>query len=114
MANINLQMGFLKTGSFILKDPTTNQVLTTGYSNLVLNNSNPEVANFQADSTSPDPESKIKATPAAVGSGNLTISVDVTYTDPGDGVQRTETKSMTKTFEVAGTPHGASLELVFP
>lgn len=114
MADINLQIGVSKSKNFTLRDATNNAPISANYSNLQFSNSNPASATFQADSGAPDPESLVKAIPVAVGSGTVAITVDVTYTDPGDGVQRTETKTLTKTFEVTGTPHGANLELVFP
>lgn len=114
MADINLQIGGTKSGSFVIKDAVTNTTLSANYSNLQFSNSNPEFATFQPNSSVSDPESMVKGFPLAVGSGTVVITVDVTYTDPGDGVQRTETKTLSKTFEVTGTPHGANLELVFP
>lgn len=114
MADINLKIGEAKASSFILRDSVNNSLLSATYSNLQFSNSNPSVATFQANSSAPDPESIVKASSLAVGSGTVVITVDVTYTDPGDGVQRTETKTLTKTFEVTGTPHGANLDIVFP
>jgi len=115
MADINLQIGVsFKMGDFVTKDSVTNTNLSATYSNLVFDNSNPEVANFEPNVLAPDPESKVKASPLAIGSGTVTITVDVTYTDLGDNQQHTETKIIIKTFEVIGAPNGASLELVFP
>ena len=114
MANINLQVGGSKTTNFIVRDATNNAPLSANFSNLQIANTNPEVASFISDTTASDPESRVKAIATAIGGGTINISVDITYVDPGDGVQRTETKTLTKTFEVTGTPHGASIDIIFP
>lgn len=115
MADINLQVGGQnKFGSFVNKDNIDNGALPTTYANLTFNNSNPEFATFEPNTNATDPESMVKAIPVAIGSGSVTATVDATYTDPGDNQQRTETKSITRTFEVVGMPHGSHLELIFP
>lgn len=113
MADINLTVGGgAKFAPFNLKDNVTGAYIPATYSNLRFSNSNPEFATFEPNPNSPD--SSVKADDVAVGSGTVVITVHVDYIDTGDNQTKSEDKSITKTFEVVGAPHGANLELVFP
>lgn len=115
MADINLTVGGgNKSGNFVLKDNINNGAISAAYSTLQFNNSNPEFATFEGNENAPDPESIVKAIPVAIGIGTVVITVHVDYIDPGDNQPKSEDITITKTFEVVGTPHGASLELTFP
>lgn len=115
MADINLQVGGgNKFGSFVLRDDTDNSGISATYSNLQFVNSNPGAAIFEPNTNAPDPESMVKATPISPGTGTVDITVHVDYTDPGDNQPKSENKTITKTFEVVGAPHGTHIELNFP
>ena len=115
MSDINLTVGGgNKFGNFVLKDNVNDGAIPATYSNLQFNNSNPEFATFEANANAPDPESMVKAIPVAIGIGTVVITVRVDYIDAGDNQSKSEDKTITKTFEVIGAPHGASLELIFP
>ncbi len=113
MADINLTVGGgAKFATFNLKDNVTGNYITATYSNLVIINSNPEFASAVPNPS--NPESSVKVDDIAAGSGTITFNIHVDYIDAGDNLPKSEDKSITKTFEVVGAPHGANLELIFP
>jgi len=113
MADINLTVGQEKFASISLIDDVTNGLITSAsFSNISISNSHPQLILVEPNSVSPT--NSVRAQGVSAGVGSVVISVDCSYTDAGDNQPKTETLSITKTFEVIGTPHGAHLVINFP
>ncbi len=108
MADITLTVGQNIGGAVKLYDNVTNNEINAVFASTSIDNSNPEFATF---SVNPSFTNVINGTGISSGSGTVTITTTVTYTDAGNGVEYTETKTITKTFEVIGSPNGTHLEL---
>lgn len=111
MADINLTVGASKFAPINLVDNQNGSFISTTFSNLSITNDHPEVATIEPNPMSPD--NSIKASGISAGTGTAVISVDCSYTDPGDNLPKTQTLTATKTFEVVGVPHGAHLQIIF-
>jgi len=111
MADINLQIGQLKTAGFVLIDNVTLQQINGTFSNqTILSNSNPQFATFSIGAN----PNYVNATGVQVGSGTVVISLHADYTDAGNGTAQSQDFTITKTFTVIGNPNGAHPELNFP
>lgn len=109
MADITLTIGQNIGFQIKLFDNVTNEELTATLANTSVSNTNPEFAGF---SVSPFFTNIVNGNGISTGSGTITITADVTYTDPGNGQTVTENLSVTKSFEVIGSPHGAHIDIV--
>lgn len=111
MTTLTLNVGQGKAGFLRLFDAITGDILTAIFSNpQIVSNSNPAAAEFVIN---PSNQNNINAGGHAIGSGQVVISADVEYTDPGDGNVKNESVSVTKDFEVVGGAHGATFDVVF-
>lgn len=113
MADINLVVGAPnpKFATINLLDNITGGLIPAVFSNLSVANDHPEFATIEPNSSSPN--NSVKAIGISPGTGTAVISVDCSYTDSGDNQPKSERMSITKTFEVVGTPHGAHLHIAF-
>lgn len=110
---VSVQVGAQKSGTIYIRDQVTGVFLSGVISNIVIQNYNPTIATVELGSA----VNSVKVNGVAAGSGSAIVSCQVTYTDPGDGLQKTETKSIvvsyTVTNQVASSPHGVKLALAF-
>ena len=111
-ATLTLQIGAgSKYAGINVIDQVTGVAITpVTISNVVVQNNNPELATIIQN---PSNTSGLKATPIAAGSGTALVTCHVVYTDPGDGLQKSEDKSILLSYTVSGTPHGVRLALTF-
>jgi hypothetical protein len=108
-AFVSLQVGGVtKASTITVVDSITGSPLSSSISNVVVQNINPEFANVALLSGT-----TVKAAPVAAGTGTAIVSCNVSYVDPGDGLQKNQTKSVLLSYTVTGTPHGANLTLSF-
>lgn len=113
MADINLVVGGpSKFAPLNLVDNVNGSFISATFSNLSVSNDHPELATIEPNPLSPG--NSLKATGISAGTGTAIISVDCSYVDTGDNHSKTETLSVTKTYEVVGVPHGAHLQINFP
>jgi hypothetical protein len=98
-----------KYATITVLDQTTGTPLSATISNVSVQNNNPEIATV---STTGNPN-QIKVAAVATGSGSATVSCHVVYTDPGDGLQKSENRTIIINYTVIGAPHGAKLSLAF-
>lgn len=108
---ITMQYGAsAKYGSINLIDQVNgNYIAPTAITNLVIQNQNPDVAAVTMSTTT-----SVKVAAVAGGTGTATVSCHVVYTDPGDGLQKSEDKTIVVAYTVNYTPpHGAKLALLF-
>lgn len=97
----------IKSDSIKVIDQVTNNEITASITSVSIQNSNPEVAAVSYLSR------VIKITRVKAGSGTASISCRVSYVDPGDGLQKTEDRTIIINYTVIGTPHGIKLSLTF-
>lgn len=111
---VNLQVGAsAKTSPLAVVDSTTGDVITANISNVVIDNSHPEIISITSQYYQGGAYT-IKATPVSGGSGIAKVTCHVVYTDPGDGLQKSEDKVIVIAYAVTYTPpHGAKLSLTF-
>ena len=107
MADIILTVGQTNGGVIKLFDDVTNNQIAAAFANTSIDNSNPEFANLEVHSSL----NSFNASGVMVGTGSMTVTADVTYTDAGNGQTYTQTKSVTKSFEVIGSPNGSHLDI---
>lgn len=109
---LSLQVGAgSKYGYLNVIDLVTGSGIATTVTNIVVQNNNPELATITASpSISP---TAIAATAIAPGNGTATVTCHLQYTDPGDGLQKSEDKSTIVSYTVIGSPHGVKLTLSF-
>lgn len=101
----------VKSAALRIVDNVTGTFLSATVSNIVIENSNPEIATVTVDTSSSLPI--IKVTRVSGGSGTASVTCHISYTDPGDGLQKSEDKTIVISFTVTGAPHGAKLSLTF-
>lgn len=114
MADISLNVGQLVGGNMALIDNVTGNPVPATFSNqAVASNSNPEFADFFVNTTDPN---RINGNGIAVGSGQVVITADGSYIDPGDGSAQSASFSVTKNFTVTSVsgPNGVTFDVVFP
>lgn len=108
-ASVSLQVGGnTKFGTINVIDSTTGNFLTATISSIVIQNNNPEIATVSQNNAT-----SVKAVAVSAGTGTAIVSCNISYVDPGDGLQKNQTKSAVVSYTVTGTPHGAGLTLQF-
>jgi hypothetical protein len=108
---VTLQVGAgSKFATINVTDKVTGGYVSATITNVSVQNSNPEFATVVLN---PNSTTSIKATGVAAGSGVATVSCNVSYTDPGDGLLKNETKTIIISYTVIAAPHGVKLALVF-
>lgn len=100
-----------KTATITVVDKVTGSTLNANVSNIIIQNNNPEFATVSTNAINPR---AIDVSPVASGSGTATVNCHVVYTDPGDGLQKSEDKVIVIAYTVTYTPpHGSKLSLTF-
>lgn len=107
--SVSVDVGVFKSSYLGLNDQVTGTNLNATYSNITVSNPTPGIATVAQNGTL----SSIKVTGIAPGTGYATVTCTASYVDPGDGLQKTEQKSIVIAYTVVGTPHGAKLSLTF-
>lgn len=104
--------GSSKTTYLNILDKVTDSLMATAIlSNITIENSNPDYASILPSTSNPR---RLVITPIAGGTGTAIVSCHVTYTDPGDGLQKSEDKTIVIAYTVIyNPPHGVKLSLVF-
>lgn len=108
--SLQIGAGSKYAGISVIDQVTGTAITPVTISNVVVQNNNPELATIIQNPSNP---SGLKATPIAAGSGTALVTCHVVYTDPGDGLQKSEDKSILLSYTVSGTPHGVRLALTF-
>lgn len=107
---VNLQVGAgNKFATITVVDEITGDAIPSTVTNVIVQNNNPELATIILTAS----PGVIKATGLAAGSGAAVVSCNVSYVDPGDGLQKNESKTIVIKYTVIGAPHGVKLSLVF-
>lgn len=109
-ASVTIQVGVSKYSAINVKDAVTGNYLSATITNVSVQNSNPEFATVVLNPNNP---TSIKITGVAAGSGTAIVSCNISYTDPGDGLLKSEDKTITLSYTVSGVPHGSKLALLF-
>lgn len=91
-------------------DKVTSNYVSATVTSMTVQNNNPEIATVVLN---PNSANSIKAGGVAVGTGTAVVSCHVVYTDPGDGLQKSEDRQVLITYTVSGSPHGAKVVLTF-
>jgi hypothetical protein len=78
--------------------------------NVSVQNNNPEIATVAPN---PTDNRSIRVSPIAAGTGTAVVSCHLSYVDPGDGLTKSEDKTITIAFTVIASPHGVKLSLLF-
>lgn len=91
-------------------DKVTGNYVTATITNVSVQNLNPELATVSPNDPNPI---VIKVSPIKAGSGTAIVSCQVDYVDPGDGLQKSETKSIVISYTVIAAAHGVRLSLSF-
>jgi hypothetical protein len=102
--------GSVKNAYLAINDLITGTAINATFSNVVVQNNNTDIATIIVN---PLISNGIKATPLIAGSGTAVVSCHVSYTDPGDGQQKSEDKTIVIAYAVTGAPHGIKLSLSF-
>lgn len=113
-ATVTVQVGYgQKTATLNLVDSATGSILTgASIVSVAIQNAHPEIISLSSSYNSG--VWSIKADPVGGGSGTALLSCKGTYTDPGDGLQKTESKTIVISYTVIyNPPHGTKLSLVF-
>ena len=69
----------------------------------------PEIANIDTATNA----MSIRIARISGGKGTALLTCHVTYIDPGDGLQKSEDKTIVISYSVTGSPHGVKLSLPF-
>lgn len=110
MADINMVVGQPhKIGILTLIDNVNSSAINAVFSNLSIQNSNPEFASFEASTDS----NSVAGTGLTAGSGSVVISVHAVYVDGGDGLTHSDDLTITKTYQVSAAAHGSHLIVTF-
>jgi hypothetical protein len=94
-------------------DLITGYGVATTISSISVQNNNPEIATITSIAFNCNTNTGIKATPVTNGNGTATVTCHVNYTDPGDGLPKSEDKIIVISYTVTGSPHGIKLSLSF-
>jgi tartrate dehydratase alpha subunit/fumarate hydratase class I-like protein len=106
--SVTVQVGASKYSAINVKDAVTGNYLSATITNVSVQNNTPALA-----TVAPNNSTSIKITGVAAGSGTAIVSCHISYTDPGDGLLKSEDKTITLSYTVVGVPNGAKLALLF-
>lgn len=95
----------IKSDSLKVVDAITNNEISATVTGVSIQNSSPSIATVSYLSRT------ISVMRVAPGSGTAILSCRVSYTDPGDGLQKSEDKVIIINYTIAGTPHGVTLQV---
>ena len=95
----------VKSDSLLVLDKVTSNPITASVTGVSIQNSNPAAATVSYINR------VVTISRVGAGSGTATLSCRVTYTDPGDGLQKSEDKVVLINYTVAGEPHGINISL---
>jgi transcriptional regulatory protein LevR len=94
-------------------DKVTGSLTSANVTNMAVQNNNPEYATV-VPSPSDTWGKTVLISPVASGSGTAVVSCHVTYVDAGDGLSKSEDKTIVIAYTVVFTPpHGVKLSLSF-
>jgi hypothetical protein len=104
--------GASKTAYINVVDKVTDSViLLSSVSGVTIENSHPELASVLVSESS---QRRIVVSPIAGGKGYATVLCHVTYTDAGDGLIKSEDKTIIVAYTVIyNPPHGVKLSMSF-
>lgn len=91
-------------------DKVTGNYVSATITNVTVQNNNPELATIIPNPSDP---TSIKATAVTAGNGTAVVSCHITYVDPGDGLHKSEDKSITITYTVIAAAHGVRMAVTF-
>jgi hypothetical protein len=106
---VSIQVGAgSKFSAINVVDKVTGNYISATITNVTVQNQNPELATVTIN----DPTT-VKVTAIKAGTGTAVVSCHLEYTDPGDGLQKSEDKSMVISYTVIAAAHGVGLLLTF-
>jgi hypothetical protein len=110
--SVSVQVGGAsKSSAMNVVDMVTGSALTANITNVSIQNSNPETAKVSVNTAN---TREIIVSPIAGGFGTATVSCHVTYVDAGDGLLKSEDKTVVISYTVIyNPPHGAKLSFSF-
>lgn len=106
---VSVQVGAgSKFSAINVLDQITGNYVSATVTSVSVQNNNPEVASVTATTSN-----AVKVTAIAAGSGTAVVSCHLSYVDPGDGLTKSEDKTIVVAFTVIAAPHGVRLSLAF-
>lgn len=109
--NVTITVGAVsKYATINVVDALNGTAVAATISNVSVQNNNPSIATVGLNTNAAN---SIKITAVTAGSGTATVTCHVVYTDSGDGLQKSEDKTIVIAYTVTGSPHGVKLSLPF-